>query len=94
MDNEMMAQVCNGLSEVCILLSKQKQEDEEFMKDKIKIMKEYNPKDKNIEVIKSLMKKKGENHKKYAKEFKKKAKVFRELGKLQLKYKEDKNGKK
>lgn len=94
MDNKTMAIVCGGLSEVCIMLSKQKQEDEEMMKEKIKIMRKYNPKDRNIEVIKSLMKRKRENHNMYAIKFKEKAKVFKELSELQLKIKEGKNGKK
>jgi len=93
--NKMLAEVCIGLSEVCVMLSQQKQDDEELMKGKLKIMKKNNPKDMNIEVMTKLMKKKKENHKRYAVKFKKKAKVFKELAKLhKVNPKGGKNGKK
>jgi len=74
--NDMLAEVCMGLSEVCILLSKQKQDDEELMKGKLKIMKKNNLDDMSMEVIKDLMERKKENYKNHAMKFKKKAKVY------------------
>ena len=80
--NKMLAEVCMGLSEVCVILSQQKQDDLSFMDGKLKIMKKHNPDDINIEVMKTLMRKKKENHKRYAIKFKKKAQVFKALSKL------------
>lgn len=93
--NKMLAEVCMGLSEVCILLSKQKEDDLSFMEGKFKVMKKYNPDDVNIEVMKTLMRKKKENHKRYAIRFKKKAKIFKALSKLhKVNSQGGKNGKK
>ena len=88
--NDMLADICSGLSEVCTMLSEQKQDEEVVMNEKMKIMKKHNPDDMNLEVIKTLMKIKKENHKKFAKSFKKKAKIFKALAKLHG----GKNGKK
>lgn len=93
--NDMLAEICNGLSEVCIMLYEDKQEEEVIIKEKMKIMKKHNPDDINLQVIKSLMKKKKENHNKFAQSFKKKAKIFKALSKLyKVNPQGGKNGKK
>lgn len=80
--NNMLKEICTGLSEVCMILSEQKQEEEIVINEKMKIMKKQNPDDMNLQVIKALMKKKKENYKKFSDQFKKKAKIFKALAKL------------
>lgn len=93
--NKMLAQISMELSRVCILLSKEKQDDEKLIEGKLKIMKKHNPDDLNIEVMEKLMIRKKENHKRYAVKFKKKAKIFKALAKLhRLNPQGGKNGKK
>jgi len=80
--NKIMADVCRGLSQICKMLSKEK-EKEEKMKSKLKKKKlSIVKKHKMDKIVKIVETENSKQLNKFANDFEKKAKVFKEFAKL------------